>query len=166
MPCYGRYLNINILLKYLLKTSLTHFIALVFFYISWNTSENERFPDVFRGIERDASKRARRHLLIKLFLYFFNTSSGFFFQFEGCIINCFHAYFVFDFVLVVLIVVFAPSVYLSEIKVNICLLFFANELLWFNKSIDVFYFVNMLLFIRLFWYKEGGKIVYWIFIVN
>ena len=29
--------------------------------------------------------------LIKVFLFFFNTSSGFFFQFEVCIINCFHA---------------------------------------------------------------------------
>ena len=34
---------------YLLKISLTHFLALVFFYNSWNTSENRRFPNVSRG---------------------------------------------------------------------------------------------------------------------
>ena len=29
--------------------SLTHFMALVSFYTSWNTSENQKSPDVFRG---------------------------------------------------------------------------------------------------------------------
>ena len=33
----------------LLKICLSHFMALVFFYISWNTSENQKFLDVFKG---------------------------------------------------------------------------------------------------------------------
>ena len=40
-------LNMDILMKYLLKISLTHFIALVSFYTPRNKSENQRFPDVF-----------------------------------------------------------------------------------------------------------------------
>ena len=34
---------------YFVKILLTHFIALFSFYTSWNTSENKRFPDVFKG---------------------------------------------------------------------------------------------------------------------
>ena len=52
--------------------------------------------------------------LIKLFLFFFITSGGFFFQFEACIIYCFHVQFDFDFVLEVLIVVYTPRVYLID----------------------------------------------------
>ena len=44
--------HINILLTYLLKKSLTHFMALTSFYSPWNTSEKQRFPDVFRGHRR------------------------------------------------------------------------------------------------------------------
>ena len=47
----------------------------------------------------------------------FNISSGFFFQFQVCIIYCFHAKFVLDFVLDVFIVVYTPRVYLIEAKV-------------------------------------------------
>ena len=70
-------MNINILLKYLLKISLNHFMILVCSLI-------------------------------------FNLSSDFFFQFEGCIIYCFHAEVVFDFVLDVLLVVYKPKVNLIE----------------------------------------------------
>ena len=45
-------MNINILLTYLLKTSLTHFIALVIFYSPRNTPEKQRFSDVFAGHRR------------------------------------------------------------------------------------------------------------------
>ena len=36
-------------LTYLLKISLTHFMALMLFCTSWNRSENQVLPDVFRG---------------------------------------------------------------------------------------------------------------------
>ena len=46
----------NILLRYLLKISSAHFMALVFFHASWNTSENQiRKPEVswcFQGSSR------------------------------------------------------------------------------------------------------------------
>ena len=51
---------------------------------------------------------------------FFDTSSDFFFLFEACIIYCFHAEFVFGFVLDVLIVVYVPRVYLIK-KVKLIL---------------------------------------------
>ena len=68
-------MGINILLPYLLKTSLTHFIALVFFYTFWNTSENQgqMFPDVFRGQWKiTAMKWVKSHLIFSyLFFYLF-----------------------------------------------------------------------------------------------
>ena len=83
-------------------------------------------------------------MLIKLFLFFtFKTSGGFSFQFEACIIYCFHVYFVFFYyVLDLFMVVYAPRVYLSEIKVNIYLFFFVNQLLFIIESMDAFYFIN------------------------
>ena len=65
---------------------------------------------------------------------------GFFFQFEARKIQCFQALFVFDFALDVLTVVYAPRVYLSEIEVNIHLLFTNNY--FAAESIDTIYFVN------------------------
>ena len=53
----------------------------------------------------------------------FKSFNDFFFQFEACIIYCFHPNFVFDFASDVLIVAYAPKVYLSEVKVSICLFF-------------------------------------------
>ena len=41
-------MNVSNLLTYLLKIYLTYFMALFSFYTIWNTSENQRFPDVFR----------------------------------------------------------------------------------------------------------------------
>ena len=38
---------------HLLKISLNHFMALITVYILWDTSESQRFPDVFMGIERN-----------------------------------------------------------------------------------------------------------------
>ena len=79
--------------------------------------------------------------LIKLFLFFTTVLVVFFFQFEACIIYCFDVEFVFNFVLDVLIVVYKSRIHLSEVKVNIFLLFFVNQLLlcnWINR----FYFVN------------------------
>ena len=70
-------------------------------------------------------------MIDKIVFLLFNTSSGFFFQFEACMIYCFHA-FVFDFVLDVLIVVYATGGYLSEVKVKYYLLFFVNQLLFYN----------------------------------
>ena len=55
-----------------------------------------------------------------------------FFQFESCVIYCFHMQFVFDFVLDVLFVVYLPRVYLSDAKVNIYLFFFVSYLLFGN----------------------------------
>ena len=49
MLYYGTSMNINILVKYLLNISLIQFVALVSFYTPWNVSENQGFPDVFRG---------------------------------------------------------------------------------------------------------------------
>ena len=49
MLCYGTSMNINILLTYLLKTSLTHFMILACFDTPWNTLENQRFANVSRG---------------------------------------------------------------------------------------------------------------------
>ena len=49
MLCYGTSMDINILLTYLLKISLTRFMALVLIYTPWNISENQSFPDVSRG---------------------------------------------------------------------------------------------------------------------
>ena len=66
----------------------------------------------------------------KIVFILFNTSIGFFFQLEACMIYCFHALFVFDFVMDVLIVVYAPRVYLIEVKVDIYLLVFGNKLLF------------------------------------
>ena len=43
--------------------------------------------------------------------FIFNIFSGILFQFEACIAYCFHAWFIFDFVLDVLIVVFTPKIY-------------------------------------------------------
>ena len=43
MLCFGTSINISILLAYLLKLSLTNFMALVFFCTTWNTSETRGF---------------------------------------------------------------------------------------------------------------------------
>ena len=57
--------------------------------------------------------------LIKLFLFFLTLLVGFFFQFEGSLVYCFHAKFVFDFVVdVVLIVVYAPRVIWVRLKLT------------------------------------------------
>ena len=42
------WMNVSNLLTYLLKIYLTYFMALFSFYTILNTSENQRFPDVFR----------------------------------------------------------------------------------------------------------------------
>ena len=68
-------MNINILVKYLLKISLNHLMTLV-----------------------------------DSLIYFLIFLVTFCFQFEECIIYGFHAEFVFDFVLNVLIVVYRPKV--------------------------------------------------------
>ena len=53
----------------LLKISLTHFMALDFFYASWNISENQSFPDVFRGIRRDqCDEWGKSHLSLSYLL--------------------------------------------------------------------------------------------------
>ena len=49
MLCHGTRMDFNILLIYFSKITLTHFMALISFYTPWNTSENQRFLDVFRG---------------------------------------------------------------------------------------------------------------------
>ena len=74
----------------------------------------------------------------KIVFILFKTSSDFFFQFEAFIYIAFMHNFFFDFVLDVLIVAYAPWVCLSEVKVNIHLLFFVNQLLfcsWINRCI-------------------------------
>ena len=55
MLCYGTRMDINILLTYLLKISLTRFMALVLIYTPWNISENQSFPDVSRGHRKTSS---------------------------------------------------------------------------------------------------------------
>ena len=67
-------------------------------------------------------------MLIKLFFILFNTSSGFVFQFEACIIYLFHAQFVFDIVLDVLIVVYTPRVYLIKVKAKHLLVFLCKSI--------------------------------------
>ena len=68
-------------------------------------------------------------MLIKLFLFFLNYSGGFFFHLETCTIYYFHVQFVvFDFVWDLLIVVYVPRVFFIEVKVNIYLFFFENQL--------------------------------------
>ena len=57
--------------------------------------------------------------MIRLFLFFLTYYSGFFFQFKAYIIYCFHIQLVFDLVLDVLILVYAPRVYLLKVKVKI-----------------------------------------------
>ena len=73
MLCYGTSMNINILLTCLLKTCLTHFMAMVFYYTSWNTSETQRFPDDFRGHwKTSAMKWVNGHLIFSyLFCFLF-----------------------------------------------------------------------------------------------
>ena len=135
MFSYGTSININILQRYLLKIYLTHFMALVFFYTSWNTSENLRFLNVFRGHwKRPVAWNGLKVIwysvtsfvtylnnwrlfiqlkillqngvvsfpqlillsnlspitLIKLFLFFLTLLVVSVFQFEACIIYCFH----------------------------------------------------------------------------
>ena len=76
----------------------------------------------------------------------FNTSSGFFFQFEACRIYCFHAEFVFDFVLDVLIVIYALGVYLSEVKFKYYLFFFGNQFLFYILLLNqVMHFILLLI---------------------
>ena len=88
----------------------------------------------------------------KIVFILINNSSGFFFQFDACLIYCFHCVIWFNFVSDVLIVVNAARIYLSEVKLNIYLFFFMNQLLfcnWINRCI--LYFLIILLFIKLFW---------------
>ena len=73
-------MNINILVKYLLKISLNHFMTLVY----------------------------------SLICFLINLSIDFFFRFEEFIIYCFHAEFVFNFALNLLIAVYRPKVTLIE----------------------------------------------------
>ena len=70
--------------------------------------------------------------LIKLFLFFLTILVFLFVQFEVYIIYCFYVYFVFNFVSDVLIIVYASKIHLSEVKVNIFLLFFVNQSLFCN----------------------------------
>ena len=74
----------------------------------------------------------------------FNTSSDFFFQPEACIMYCFHAEFAFDFVLVILIVVYTPRVYLNVVKVKLtftCFSFGTSDC-FAIESVHAFYFAN------------------------
>ena len=65
--CYGASLNINILLTYLLKISLTHFMELVFsFYTPWNTSEKL----LSGGIERNQCHEMSQELFKYSVTYF------------------------------------------------------------------------------------------------
>ena len=102
-------MNTNILLTYLLKSSLTHFMALVSFFIPGNISENQRFPNVFRGNRKrpipwnicnlSFLKNGNvnfPHLVLMVNLWpimfmkwfsLFNTSYCFFLQFEACVIS-------------------------------------------------------------------------------
>ena len=73
--------------------------------------------------------------LLKIVFVLFNTSSGFFIQLEECIIYCFPALFlvVFD----ALIAAYTSKVRLKlrlmfEVKVNIYLVFFVNQLPFCN----------------------------------
>ena len=66
----------------------------------------------------------------------------------------------------VLIGVYVPGVYLSEVKVKYYLFFFVNQLLFFIiESIDAFYFVNNVVYKDLLIKERGSKVVYKIFIV-
>ena len=82
MLCYGTSMNINILLTHFLKTSLTHFMAMVFYYTSWNTLETQEVSSWFQRAlkETSAMKWVNSHLtfiylfcllLFLLFLLFF-----------------------------------------------------------------------------------------------
>ena len=51
--------------------------------------------------------------------FIFYTFRDFLFQFEACIIWCFHAQFIADFVLDVLIVAHIPRVCLTEVKLKL-----------------------------------------------
>ena len=73
--CYGTSMNTNILLTYLLKISLIIFITLIPFYTLWNTSENQRLPDVFRVYrKRPAPWNGLR--VIKYSVTYFVTSTS------------------------------------------------------------------------------------------
>ena len=151
MLCYGTSMNVNILLTYFLKTSLTHFMAMVFYYTSWNIPETQEVSSWFQRAlkETSAMKSVNSHLtfsylfcllflLFLLFFIIFNTFIGFSVQFEACM------FIVFGFVFGALIVVYAPRVYLSEVTVNIYLFFLVNQWLfcnWINICV-AFYFVK------------------------
>ena len=152
MLCCGTSMNINILLTYFLKTSLTHFMAMVFYYTSWNTLETQEVSSWFQRAlkETSAMKWVNSHLtfiylfclllflLFILFFIIFNTFIGFSVQFEACM------FIVFGFVFGSLIVVYASRVYLSEVTVNVYLCFLGNQWLfcnWINICV-AFYFVN------------------------
>ena len=79
-------------------------MTLASFYTPWNTSEKRRFPNVFWGHRKTpVSWNGLKvivnfpHVLLmannidKIAFILFNISSGFFIQFEVCIIYCFYA---------------------------------------------------------------------------
>ena len=96
----------------------------------------------------------------------FTTSSGFFFQFESCIIYCFHVQFVFFF-FNVLIVVYTPRAHLTEVKLT-----FNGFLLYSNHyfvvdSIHWFYFFNNVVVCKALLLKgNGGRLVCKIFVTK